>query len=99
MLPSIRDRLDVVCTPEPTWTGGGGEWRGLPCEVGRVQLWLPVQETFLLRAFSLLVLLPEREPPDWLPYVLLGTQFLFEYQAVVTLDCSAGTGQGQLRLP
>jgi hypothetical protein len=99
MIPSIRDPLDVVVTPEPAWTSPIPDWRGIPCRLGRVEIWLPVEGTLLLRPFSLLMLLPERDPPDWLPYVLLGVQFLVEYDVSVALECASGLISGRLTIP
>jgi hypothetical protein len=94
ILPSIRDPLDLVCASEPGWSAPVPDWRGIPCRIGRVEMWLPIEDTFLLRPFSLLALLPERDPPEWLPYVLLGAQFLQEYQAVVHLEGSQAPALG-----
>jgi hypothetical protein len=62
-------------------------------------MWLPVAGTFLLRPFSLLALLPERDPSEWLPYVLLGVQFLQEYRVATALDCSQTPAAGSLTIP
>ncbi|HKB40237.1 MAG TPA: hypothetical protein VKD72_27655 [Gemmataceae bacterium] len=54
------------------------------------------------RPFSLLVLLPRQDPPEELPYVYLGIQFLIEYNARIELDCSSGDPHsctGQLLIP
>jgi hypothetical protein len=99
ILPSIRDPLDLVWTPELHWSGPVPDWRGLPCRIGRVEMWLPIAATAVLRPFSLLALLPERDPPEWLPYVLLGVQFLQEYRAVVSLDCSQVPAAGSRSIP
>ena len=99
ILPAIRDSVDLVWTPDPSWAGAVPAWRGIPCQVGRAQVWLPVQGTALLRPFSLLGLLPRHDPPDWLPYVLLGAQFVQQYRATVTLDCSQSPGRHRLVIP
>ncbi len=99
ILPLIRDSIDLVWTPEPRWTAAVPNWRGISCQIGRAQLWLPVEETLLLRPFALLALLPERDPPEWHPYVLLGAQFLQEYRVTVALDCSQSPGQHRLSIP
>ena len=96
LIPSLRGPLDPVLLPEPNWQGLVPDWQGIPCTVGRVELWLPDGDPFVLRPFSLLVLLPERDPPQWLPYALLGVQFLTEYQASVSLQCDTSGSQGQL---
>ena len=48
------------------------------------------------------ILLPRQDPPEELPYVYLGIQFLIEYNAQVDLDCSSGDPRsctGQLIIP
>jgi hypothetical protein len=60
---------------------------------------LPIQGDLLLRTFSLLALLPSHGPPDALPYVYLGVQFLLEYRGTVQLDCSQFPGGGLLEIP
>ena len=98
MLRSLRDRLDVVWTPEVPPSGMEPQWRGIPCRMGRVPLWLPLQGNEPLRELSLLVLVPEHDPVDGLPYVLLGTQFLLEHRSTAHLDCSEQPG-GHLQIP
>ena len=99
ILPSVRDPLDLAWAPEPRWGGPVPDWRGIPCRLGRVEMWLPGEGTLLLRPFSLLALLPERDPPEWLPYALLGVQFLQEYRVVVRLDCGQAPAAGSLLIP
>jgi hypothetical protein len=99
ILPQIRDALDMEVTPEPGWRGPVPDWHGIPCTVGRVRLWLPVQGNLPHRLFSVLVLLPRQDPPEVLPYVYLGVQFLLEYEVTVTLDCSQPPGAGRFRIP
>src|SRR5258708_3341222 len=56
----IREFLDVVITPERGWRGQVPSWYGISCRIGRVGLWLPVEEgPGSHREFSLLALLPE----------------------------------------
>lgn len=69
--PRIRHDLDMVVDPEPAWTGDVPDWRGAPCRVGRVTIWLqPVSGGF--RSFSLLALLPRRNVPEADVFVHLG---------------------------
>jgi hypothetical protein len=89
----------VRVMPDPAWANLTPSWGGISCRIGRVQLWFPVRGSLLLRPFSLLVLLPDREPSHALPYVLLGAQFLMEYEVTATLDCSGGQGRGHLSIP
>jgi hypothetical protein len=99
IVPQIRDGLDIEVTPEPGWAQSVPPWHGVPCAVGRVQIWLPVYGHLPYRPFSLLGLLPQHDPPDALPYIYLGVQFLLEYRATLVLDCSQGPGGGRLRIP
>lgn len=99
MTPSLRGPIDPVITPEPGWQAPVPDWRGIPCRIGRVVLWLPDDDPFVLRAFPLLVLLPVRDPPEWLPYVLLGVQFLMENRAVVNPGNEPGLHPDFLCLP
>jgi hypothetical protein len=94
----IYSGLDVKVTPIPGWSGGIPNWHGVPCRIGRVEMWLPVQNNLSLRPFSMLALLPKRNVPHALPYVCLGVQFFQEYKARVALDCSNAPG-GQLTIP
>jgi hypothetical protein len=99
--PQLRHDIDMIDRPEPAWTGDVPEWRGIPCRVGRVELWLPTA-TGVYRGFSLLALLPRRESPDAPPYVHLGLQFFLEYAVELTLRCSGGpmtTCSGDLYIP
>jgi hypothetical protein len=72
---------------------------GIPCRIGRVTLWLPVQDyPHPYREFSLLVLLPRADLKDAPPFIYLGTQFLLEYQARLMIDASA-LNPGRLMIP
>jgi len=95
LLPSIRDLYDIVIVPEPGWGRRRvPRWHGVACRLGRAELWLPVEQGALpLRLVPLLVRVPASDPPDVLPYVLLGTQFLREYRAKVEVDSEAASGQ------
>lgn len=98
--PTIRAHLDLVIAPVPGWKGHVPTWFGVGCRVGRVELWLPVEETpGQYRRFSLLALLPRHHLDDAPPFIHLGTQFLLEYRAHVRLDCSSVGGQGLLDFP
>lgn len=99
IIPSLRDPIDPVIAPEPRWHGPVPDWQGIPCTIGRVEVWLPDRDPLMLRPFSLLVLLLDRDPPELLPYVLLGVQFLIEHQVTVSLDCSQPVTSGYLELP
>jgi hypothetical protein len=60
-------------------------------------MWLPTQTVH--RAFRLLALLPVRYPPDALPFILLGAQFLVEFNARLMLDCMGDVPSGTLVVP
>jgi hypothetical protein len=97
---TIRELLDIVITPVPGWRGQVPTWYGIPCRIGRVTLWLPIEENpGAYHQFSLLVLLPRDELEDAPPFVHLGTQFLLEYQAQVVLDSSSLSNTGRLVIP
>lgn len=94
IVPTARDFLDLEITPAPAWKGLAPTWLGIPCQVGRVSLWLPTQETpGQMRPFSLLTLFPQQDVPDAPPFIQLGVQFLLEYKAQVVLN-ETGTGGG-----
>jgi hypothetical protein len=100
--PQLRHDLDLVVHPELAWTGPVPDWLGVPCRVGRVELWLPVLGGQPLRPFPLLALLPRQTVPFLPPYAILGTQFLVERGATLRLDCSSGapaTCAGELVIP
>jgi hypothetical protein len=98
--PTTRASLDLVVTPVPGWRGQVPPWFGIPCRIGRVTLWLPVEDgPDLYRDLSLLVLLPREDLEDAPPFIYLGTQFLLEHRAQVFLDCSSATNQGRLIIP
>jgi hypothetical protein len=93
----IQNALTLQVTPVTVPSGPVPRWYGIPCDIGRVTLWLPVDETpGQNRDFSLLVLLPRADLTGALPYVYLGAQFLLEYRVQVALD---GATSGRLVIP
>ncbi len=97
--PTIRENLHVVIKTVSGWKGQVPTWLGIPCTIGRVTVWLPVEENpGQYRDFSLVVLLPKRDVDGAPPFIHLGTQFLLEYQAKVILDGSPSRS-GQLIIP
>jgi hypothetical protein len=99
ILPTIRNLLDLEIIPAPGWKGFAPTWLGVSCHVGRVTLWLPIQETpGQFHSFSLLALLPQQDVPDAPPFIQLGVQFLLEYHVQVVLDETA-TGANRLVIP
>ncbi len=96
----FQQSLAFVIRPDTAWRGQAQTWRGVPCRIGRVSLWVPSEETAgLLRELSLLALLPRHEVEEVPPYVLLGTQFLIEHRAQVVLDGSVPGAVGKLVIP
>jgi hypothetical protein len=74
------------------------DWFGIPSRIGRVTVWLPVQEVVgSYRSFSILVLLPKDDLQDAPPFIHVGAQFLLEHQARVMLD--GGSGDSHLLFP
>lgn len=97
--PTIRNLLDLEITPAPGWKGFPLTWFGVPCRIGRVTLWLPIQEAAgQLQPFSLLALLPQQDVLDAPPYIQLGAQFILEYRVQVILDTTAA-GSSRLVIP
>jgi hypothetical protein len=56
-------------------------WVGQPCDVGRIDVWLPTSRSPFLRGpFSLLAKFPHNDPPGDLLPVLLGLEFFLTHQ-------------------
>jgi hypothetical protein len=92
--------LDPVINPVSGWRGRVPTWFGIPCRIGRVTLWLPVEgRGAVFRNFSLLVLLPREELEGAPPFILLGTQFFLEYKSKVLLDFFSIENPGGLIVP
>jgi hypothetical protein len=99
MPQTARNGLDPVILPAPGWQGLAPTWLGVPCRVGRVTLWLPIQEIpGHFRSLSLLALLPQQDIPDAPPFIQLGVQFLLEHHVQVVLN-EAATGANRLVIP
>src|SRR3712207_260841 len=82
-----RELLDPQIRPAPGWKGHVPSWYDVPCGIGRVTLWLPIEQNLgQFRDFSLLALLPRDEVPDAPPFIHLGMQFLLEYRGQLHLD-------------
>src|SRR5260370_19681688 len=59
--PTIRQNLDVAIKPARGWRGQIPTWFGIPCRIGRVAVWLPIEQgPELYREFSLLVTFPDQ---------------------------------------
>jgi hypothetical protein len=84
---TIRNNLDPEVYPVPGWRGRIPTWYGVTCRIGRLTLWLPIEENpGQLRSFSLLALLPQQDLPDAPPFIQLGAQFLIEYRGQAVFD-------------
>jgi len=57
-------------------------WSDQPCDLGRIDLWLPTdQPPFLRGPLSLLAKFPRSDPPGPLAPILLGLEFFLTHQA------------------
>jgi hypothetical protein len=72
-------------------------WCGVPCELARVRIGLPVLGSPIPRAFRLLALLPKRDVGDVPPLLRLGAEFLHANGASVQL--SSSPCEGRLVIP
>jgi hypothetical protein len=98
--PSALKGIDLEIMPERGWRGHVLTWRGVPCRLGRVRVWLPIEEgPDVLRPLPLLALFPKEDVEDAPPFVQLGTQFLLEHKVQLTLDASSIQGEGRLVIP
>jgi|GEM_PF-5535881 hypothetical protein len=100
IVPAARNFLDLEIVSAPAWKGIWMTWLGIPCQVGRVTLWLPSHETpGQMRSFSLLALFPQQDVPDTPPFIQLGVQFLLEYNIQVVLNETGPGGGKRLLIP
>jgi hypothetical protein len=61
-------------------------WSGQPCDLGRIDFWLPTdQPPFLRGPLSLLAKFPRSDPPGHRVPALLGLEFLLAHQAELNL--------------
>jgi hypothetical protein len=97
---AIQHDLELVVAPVRGWKGQVPAWFGVPCRIGRVTVWLPVEDdSSPHRDLSLLALLPTQDLEDAPPFIHLGTQFLLEHQVQVVIDCSSPGATGRLIIP
>jgi hypothetical protein len=90
----VQQSIDLVISPVPGWKGQVPTWFGISCRIGRVSLWLPIQEQVgQYREFSLLALLPRDDLKEAPPFVHLGAQFLVEYRGRLFLECASTSNQ------
>ncbi len=91
---SLREGAHIVCdhTVPNAWQGSPvPRWRGVACQIGTTQLFLPNHARGGEPVpFSLQVLLPDSDPAGPRPEcAFLGEQFLTHYDLRLTLDYSA----------
>jgi hypothetical protein len=68
-------------------------WSGQPCDLGRIDMWLPTdQAPYLCGPFSLLAKFPQSDPPGDPVPLLLGLEFLLTYQTEFHLLCPPQQG-------
>jgi hypothetical protein len=73
-------------------------WAGQPCDVGRIDVWLPTTTAPHLRGpFSLLAKFPQSDPPGDLVPVLLGLEFFLANR--LELEMLLPPLQALIRLP
>jgi hypothetical protein len=97
---TIRERLGIEILPVPGWKGQVPTWFGVPCRIGRVTIWLPLEDgPSLYRELPLLVLLPREDLEDAPPFIYLGMQFVLEHRAQVILDGTSPGNHGRLIVP
>ena len=68
--------------PKHRLAGIKSTWTGQRCDLGRVDVWLPIEEPPFLRGpFSLLAKFPHQDPPGDPVPILLGLEFFLAHQA------------------
>ena len=70
------------------WKSAGirGSWRGQPCDLGHIDVWLPTDQPPYLRGpISMLAKFARSDPPGHPVPVLLGLEFFLSHQAGVSL--------------
>ena len=73
-------------------------WSGQPCDLGRIDIWLPTDQPPCLRGpLSLLAKFAQSDPPGPPVPVLLGLEFLLSHQAELILPLPPQ--HGVIRLP
>jgi hypothetical protein len=84
------------------WVPGLTNWLGVPCSVGRMDVWIPIAEAPYYRGpFSFIakfaLATPSNVPPN-LP-ILLGLNFLADHRAETEFQCHALPQAGAILLP
>lgn len=96
-----NNRLAWQPLPGP-WPPGLTTWLGVPCTLGRIDVWIPNHEAPLGRGpLSFVAKFAHATPPrisGALP-ILLGLNFLADHRAEVALQCHTIPDAGSLQLP
>jgi hypothetical protein len=95
--------LSFAWQPLPgPWPPGFTSWFGVPCMVGRMQVWARVPHApFLVGPLTFVAKFVQLTPPQLsgtLP-ILLGLNFLADHQAEVTVQCHTTPNAGWIQLP
>ena len=89
----LYKNMNLDITPEQNWNAPVPTWHGVQCDIARVPLWWKVpQQPPTFSMHSVLVLLPQHDPPDTLLYAYLGIQFLVEVWGRLNINCSHKAG-------
>lgn len=84
------------------WPAGFTTWAGVPCTIGRMDVWVPIPDApFLAGPFSLIAKFAQGAPSSAagaLP-ILLGLNFLADYHAEVAFQFRTPPYDGLISLP
>lgn len=99
----IHAPCDFDWQPVPgPWPPGLTTWMGVPCIVGRIDIWIPYAEApFLLGPLQVIAKFVQATPaqlPGNIP-ILLGLNFLADYLAQTAFQCHTLPHAGSIVLP
>jgi hypothetical protein len=84
------------------WPPGFMNWLGVPCTIGRIDIWIPTAAApYLAGPWTCIAKFPQATPanvPGNLP-ILLGLNFLADHSATVDFQCHALPNSGSILLP
>jgi hypothetical protein len=84
------------------WPAGFTSWSGVPCVVGRIDVWIPISEPpFLSGPFQCIAKFAQATPANMplnLP-ILFGLNFLADHQATMGIQCHTIPDGGSIILP
>jgi hypothetical protein len=99
----IHSRLGLAWVPlAGTWPSGLTIWQGVPCTVGKIDVWVPLPEQPYFRGPLPLIGKFAQATPAHVPGavpILLGLNFLDDHCADVFLRCHAPGAAGAIVLP